>query len=394
MSPFKGLIQASGFVLDVPLLGQDEVTARVLSWWQEGAELFALPDGRWLLRLPSPAEIRAEQAPGLPVTDAVKSGTVAFPDHGELVRYRFAELTRVPVSTWLDVSGIRIDELTPLDGPEPAAERLGHPEIVAPPDLRAVARIGRRSTGSGRIPRTPRLIRWRRITLPAWVPAIAIVVIAVGLVLAVAGSGHHASTAPPAATASPIPVAGPASAPAPDSGGSAFPGLLLIPVAIVIGMSVFARRVRQARHGGQAAGVRDGRVPAGRGWLAWLAMRSPAAPIVRGKHARYLRRLTEAFEKRQWDDALRDAIALNDRSAGKWMRLRLPGRRAGALTPTPAMTGGGGSLGYGPVVFAHLQNLYQDAATWLERDGRIEEAAFVLADLLGRPLDSVSLTGK
>ena len=55
MNPFKGLIQASGFVLDVPLLGQDEVTARVLSWWQEGAELFALPDGRWLLRLPSPA---------------------------------------------------------------------------------------------------------------------------------------------------------------------------------------------------------------------------------------------------------------------------------------------------------------------------------------------------
>lgn len=395
MNPFKGLIQASGLVLDVPLLGQDEVTARVLSWWQEGAELFVLPDGRWLLRLPSPAEIRAEQAPGLPVTDAVESGTVASPDHGELVRYRFAELTRVPVGAWLDVSGIRIDELTPLDGPEPAAERLGQPEIVAPPDLRAVARIGRRSTGGGRIPRIPRLIRWRRITLPAWVPAIAIVMIAASLVLAVAGSRHHASTAPPpAATASPIPVAGPAPAPAPDPGGPAFPDLPLIPVAIVIGMSVFARRGRQARHGDQAVGVRDGRLPARRGWLARLAMRSPAAPIVRGKHARYLRRLTEAFEKRQWDDALRDAIALNDRSAGKWMRLRLPGRRTGALTPTPAITGSGGSLGYGPVVFAHLQNLYQDAATWLERDGRIEEAAFVLADLLGRPLDSVSLLEK
>jgi len=390
MSVFRGLVRTSGFVLDIPLLGRDEGIARVMSWWRDGAELSALPDGRWLLQLPSPVEVRAEQAPGLPVTDAAESGVAAFPDHGELVRYRVNELARVPVGAWLDVSGIQIGELDPLDGPEPVAERLGQPEIVAPPDLRAVAGIGRRTSRSGRTPRIPRVIRWRRIVLPAWVPAIAVVMIAVSLILAVAGSRHHATSATgPAPTASPSTASNPA--PAPDPRGSAFPGLALIPVAVAIGMSLFARRGRPPRQGGRAAGVHGGRPQANRGWLAWLAMRSPAAPIVRGKHARYLRALTEAFEKRQWDDALRDAIALNDRSASKWMRLRLPGRRTGALTPTPARGGGGGAVPWGPVVYAHLQDLYQDAATRLERDGRIEEAAFVLADLLGRPLDSVAL---
>lgn len=344
MTGFRGRTRTSGFVLDVPLLGADESIARVLSWWRDDAELFALPDGRWLLRLPSPVEIRAEHAPGLPLADAAET---TFPDHGTLVRYRISDLPHVPVAAWLDRDDIQVDELTPLDQPAPDPEQLGQPEIAKPPDLRAAAGVGRRSSKDR---------RWRRIPLPAWIPSIAIVIIALGI-------------ADPAAASS-----GP------------FLDLPFIAIALIVGRLLFVRKGWTARVPGRR------RSPSSRrGWLAGLTMRSPAAQIVRGRHARYLNRLTDAFEKRNWDDALREAIALNDSSAGSWLRLRLPARRTGELTPTPSAAVGGGSPRYGRTVISHLQDLYKSAAAQLERDGRIEEAAFVLADLLGRPLDTVSL---
>ena len=143
-------------------------------------------------------------------------------------------------------------------------------------------------------------------------------------------------------------------------------------------------RGRARRSGGSAAPQRKHR-----GTLARLVLRSPAAPVVRRKHAAYLRSLTEAFERKQFDDALRDAIALT--GSGGFTSLRLPPRRGSITGPTATRGAGGGSIPWGPTVHQHLTNLYRDAAAQLEQQGRIEEAAFVLTDLMNNVLGAVAL---
>jgi len=126
-----------------------------------------------------------------------------------------------------------------------------------------------------------------------------------------------------------------------------------------------------------------------RGAFARLVLRSPAAPVVRRRHAAYLRSLTEAFERKRFDDALRDAIAIT--GAAGFTSLRLPSRRRSIAGPTTTPGSGGASLPWGPTVHEHLSNLYRTAAEQLEQQGRVEEAAFVLNDLLGNVLGAVGL---
>lgn len=147
----------------------------------------------------------------------------------------------------------------------------------------------------------------------------------------------------------------------------------------------FARphRAPAARRGGRAA------PHAGRGTLARLLLRSPAAPVIRRKHARYLRSLTEAFERKDFGDALRDAIPLG--GSGGFTTLRLPQRRGPITGPTAGGRRGGGAIPWGPTIHQHLSRIYREASAQLEKSGRIEEAAFVLADLMGNAVGAVAM---
>lgn len=146
------------------------------------------------------------------------------------------------------------------------------------------------------------------------------------------------------------------------------------------------------RAAGRASGLPGpGRSPAppGRpGRLAALVLRTPPGDVVARRHARYLRGVTEAFERRDYDAALRRAIALGGGGAG--LSLRLPDPRRGALRASAdAGTGGRGLAVGGPTVEQHLRGLYVEAARRLEAEGRVEEAAFVRADLLQDVTDAV-----
>ncbi|MDI2126621.1 bpX6 domain-containing protein [Yinghuangia seranimata] len=122
-----------------------------------------------------------------------------------------------------------------------------------------------------------------------------------------------------------------------------------------------------------------------------VALSSPARGYLEQRHERYVRELTDAFRQGRWDDALRDAIAIGDGPAAGTMSLRVPARRVGRLVPTPqerlARTQAFGD----PTLFAHLSELYRDAGRRLEAEGRVDEAAFTYADLLGSPMEAVSL---
>ncbi len=125
------------------------------------------------------------------------------------------------------------------------------------------------------------------------------------------------------------------------------------------------------------------------GTLAKLLLRSPLRNEIGRRHARYVEALTRQFTAGDLDEALRNAIPLGGLGQAA-LSLRLPGRRD-HLRLSSSGPGGGKSVPFGPTVQQHLQQLYRQAATELEAAGRIDEAAFVLAELLNNPAECVAL---
>ncbi|MFF2078331.1 bpX6 domain-containing protein [Kitasatospora sp. NPDC058162] len=496
------VVDAAGFLLDVPLIGAAEAAERALAHWQDGALLAEVPDGRWLLRLPEPVRTRVDRAPGAPlhsVGGALVAGAGQTGAAGELVvtsggltgRHVIAELRAVEPSDWLDLSGLTLHRLGPVGAPvdaEPVETDLPRPAAV---DLRAAAGIPGRSRRAGRLLGGPARgaagVRpsWELLAVGAFVflvlylPLVCLegvsrvtVVLpaAVGLSVGLAFLLPYARarmerrmrrTAARAGRVRP-PVGASAGTAATRSVGrrewwSLFLCSLICLLGGVTGLAVdgldgrgllltllgacgatlavlpripfLADRIRAAQEGkaptvgkvgrgapgstgsgsgsatasgtGGAAGSRSARRrpprrPRGQ-WLARLALRSPAAPLLRQRHTRYLRQLSRSFRQRQWEDALRDAVRLSGGADGRpgqgLLTLRLPDRFAGALRPSPQDRGGIPTALplSGPTVHDYLTGLYGEAAEALERDGRIDEAAYVLADLLAAPAEAVAL---
>lgn len=174
----------------------------------------------------------------------------------------------------------------------------------------------------------------------------------------------------PVQVAAPVPVV----APTPDR-----PKRVDLRRAAKVGRDPAAERVaRELAAPGGGRGLRER-------LLDDLLGRAAGSAMTR-RHRQYVRELTERFERRDWDAALGGAIALG--GPGGRRSLRRPRPRTGALRPTPVQRGGGVGMPVG-TLDAHLRTLYTRAAEELERLGRIEEAAFVHADLLGSPWDAV-----
>ncbi len=322
---FHATVNAQGFVIDVPLVGEAEARRRVMAVWADGTVMRHAPDGTWIVILPSPISIRADRSPGMALTAhgsgyvgvgvdraAAKADVVVLPAGGNFTHLPLSELPLVDRSTWVTIGDVGRHRLVPLDAPPPPVSRVETAPSTTPanaPDLRAAAGVGSRSGRAARalrglVDEAPRGgWRWRRGTSP------------------------------------------------------------------------------------QGTLVRN--QTAGKGLLAKLIMRSPASRELGRRHNRYIRELTEEFNSRRWDDALRNAIALG--GTGGKLRLRLPRRRLGALRPSSHGGLSGRSIPYGQDIQQHLRTLYRTAAEQLEREGRIIEAAYVLTDLLASVGDAVAL---
>ena len=98
------------------------------------------------------------------------------------------------------------------------------------------------------------------------------------------------------------------------------------------------------------------------------------------RQAAYLRRMLRMFEDGQLDEALRHAIPLGDgrQSLGEALA---PPRRREHLGLGP-QAGPGRSLACAASLQEHLRKLYRASFDKLDREGRVEEAAFVLGELL------------
>lgn len=381
-----------GFVVEPALVGEGEARARILTAWSPGTVVRRLREGALLCVWPSAARYEARALPGLavverdgawctlPLTDAEWLDLAPVPP-GSLVRARagrvVVEVDPRPVvdpAQWLDV-----DHVVPLPtstlGAPPRA--IARPTPVAPlPDLRArllppgaqaptadlarvvevLRRVDRgeaapRGEAARREPWWPRVVAWWRAVRAARPPASSeprrgIAGVAGGLpwwrrLAAWLGRRASPTTQPPASGA--VSVAGPE------------------PVSP---LSAWLRR--------------------------WARLRA-LAPWAGKESARYLTDMLDKFERGDLAEALRHAIPLGGQAGS--------GERAAAGTPAPrtelrisprSAGGAGTSLVASDDLYAHLRRVYTLAFERLEREGRHEEAAFVLAELLQRSEEAVS----
>ncbi|MEA2600536.1 MAG: hypothetical protein QOF89_1528 [Acidobacteriota bacterium] len=113
------------------------------------------------------------------------------------------------------------------------------------------------------------------------------------------------------------------------------------------------------------------------------ALASRLSRAISRHHAAYLRRLMEMFESGDFDNALRHAVplAIPAEAGPRRFPLRPLAPRA-ELRIRPERSRPWSSAGISPEVFGELRRLYREAFHRLESQERIEEAAYLLAEVL------------
>jgi hypothetical protein len=355
---------ATGFAIDAALVGEAEARRRVLALWAPGAELRA-HGTRMVITGLIARRVRVAQAPGAPLVEqggvcaamvieprAYAAGAIVLAVHGA------AEVVagpRIEVASWIDVAALEVVAVESLGAPPAVATALA----VTAPALRAISGI------------------------PAPDPEAAAVVAAL---VAEARGAPEPARRPGSTWRARLATwldgwrAGARPAPRTARRSSA-----------ARGPSALARLRRWFRRSplALAAGAAP-REPAPRSWLGRLRDRFAAAlwrsqlgEVLGRQHAAYLQDLLALFERGELDEALRRAIpfagAGDDRP--RQLALGLPAPRAelklqlrphapGTVVPIAAQA------------MALLHARYRAAAERLEQQGRIDEAAFVLVDLL------------
>jgi hypothetical protein len=362
----RGVVEAKAFVFDERLLGAREARRRVVDAWAPGVEVFRCGD-LLVLRLAQPVRVSMQAAPGTPLVEsrgALLAAPLDAPDRevltprsGDMVLVEGGVARVVPLlecprerpEEWLDLERFRLVETVSL-GAEPAP-----PRVVAEPepfDGRAklgnipaetsemrelIAELARRrevkDTADGR--------EGKGFDVGSWLARV-FVFLARLLGRVSPPSGRTASAAGPRAEPSP----------------SFFDRLA-------------ARFDRLAM---------------------WLLRTSRLGALLGRRQAEYIARMIEMFESGDMANALRHAIPLGSLD-GLDTRSRpaygVPSPRA-SLNINPWRGRAGSSIGMGLDLMTDLRTLYRAAYERLAAQGRIEEAAFVLAELLKADEEAVA----
>ncbi|HZS05961.1 MAG TPA: bpX6 domain-containing protein [Blastocatellia bacterium] len=364
----RGFVEASGFWLDVELVGLAEARRRILALWQPGMQVFRVAGGLCVL-WPSPQRIACAHSPGVPLVAAGKA-LLAAP----LAADELKALDPAP------------DSVVLIRGGRAVVEPLSHTQLEAPEQWLAVdGFITVKPESLGRQPEQPRIVvepqafnaRDRMEGVPPAAAEMAEVLNAlVGRAKAKSGAGGRASAGEGAGLLNRL-----------KSGAAAFASVL---------KSFFART---GQPGSGNAGGMSGR-PAGlplparpsllhrfsaraRQLFARMLITTRLAGFIGRRQAEYIGRMMELFERGDLTEALKYAIPLGGEaeSALKSLALSVPTPRA-SLSISPAGTPARSSIGMGGDLLAHLRQLYRASFERLAAQGRIEEAAFVLLELL------------
>ncbi|AEI64184.1 bpX6 domain-containing protein [Corallococcus macrosporus] len=424
----RGTVKASALWLDPALLGEAEARRRILAMWSPTVSVHAVAGG-YLVELSTPRVVACDTAPGLPLTrehgvltsaplsqaerrhPRLHEDTVVLVLGGQAQTFSAGALPRVDVSAWLEVSGWRLRAPETLGAPPPPVAVL---EPLPPPS--------RERFGPGVPEPSPEAqamlarMEGRAVTAPArgpgWWARLRAKLSPEGTVVRAGADGGRVRPGWLTRLRARFSNPGTASREGGGTGGGR-PGWLA--------------RLGAAFRGPGAHGPQQGR-PHASGWLARLAAMlqgpprdaapralppsAPAAPRgpnpwgrlsdwmlrntllgewVRQRKTEYVRRLFEMFEEGDLHEALRHAIPLSkEMSDGAREALGLPGLREQLTLQTQARGGAGAVFAGGPDLYSALQQRYREAFRRFEREGRFDEAAFVLAELLGAVEEAVS----
>ncbi|NVJ16398.1 bpX6 domain-containing protein [Myxococcus sp. AM010] len=421
----RGTVRASAFWLDPALLGEAEARRRILAVWAPGLSVHAVAGG-YLVELSAPRAVACEAAPGLPLTredgllssaplspserrhPSLQEGAVVLVLGGRAQVFSAGAMPRVEVSAWLDVSEWELRSPRTLGAPPPpvpvlepvpppSRERFG--PGVPEPSVEARELLARME---GR--RAPAAAEARR---PGWWARLREKLFPDGTAARGAGGDALVRQGWLARLRAKFSHQG-ASARGGGESGRGRPGWLA--------------RLGAAFSGAGPRGPRQG--PPSSGWGARLASmfrgppreasppRTPALPPgprpwsrlsdwmmnntllgewARQRKAEYVRRLVGMFEEGDLDEALRHAIPLGkELSEDAREALGLPSPREHLTLQTEARGAAGSVFAGGAGLYSALQQRYRDAFRRFEREGRIDEAAFVLAELLGAVEEAVS----
>jgi hypothetical protein len=364
-------------VIDPRAAGAAIARRRVIDAWHPGATVHAL-DGRLVVRFARPRWIDCARAPGAALAsvgnepDALlaaapltareragiprEAGAIALVQDGLVQVARLVDAEVLDPATYLDVCAFAITEVQPLGPPplEPASR------IVA------AQALTRARLGIGEAP-----------------PELASIVIAL-----------HAARARTASSSG-----------APASWLGAIFARLAGWFATLFALPSRASNVGHARGtAGSRALVVMPREPPGSALLARASVmlrelfaaalvRARLAPFLGRRQAEYIGRMMDMFERGDLDEALRHAIPLGagngDEGGDAAPLLGLPSPRD-ALAIVVGGDAARASIFTPEDFYVEIRRRYRAAFERLEREGRIEEAAFVLAELLRESAEAVS----
>jgi hypothetical protein len=385
---------------------------RIVAAWRPGCGAWRFAQGD-LLRFAEEVVIDCDASPGWPLAEvagllcsaALAPADLAGQAHADVLlargatwqRLHLAAATPIDPADWFDVPRTLVDT---FDLRPPEAER----RVVAPParDVRAVLgpavpaaphaggqrlldALAQRSARGGRTPRPASPHEAFRTDLHGGAVKVAAVVAAAILALAAIG----------------VLVLGP------DS-GRGFGPHDLPPSLLSAGGALVVLLMRQGRGASGAPGTTTAARPGAsrvaspaaralrtlparlqarmlprrwREWAARLALTTGLGQLLGAQHSAYMRRMLRMFDEGRLDEALRHAIPLGGQEPSL-------GQSFGALGPRADLALHGArrartSIGLDDTLQAHLRTLYRRSFEQLDRQGRIDEAVFTLAELLG-----------
>ena len=367
----RGSVLAAGFKLDLAVMGITQARRRVLRLWQPGLRVLTSPARDvYFVLLPARLRIEAAQAPGEPLVrhgqllvtlplegkdiEALETfaDTVVFARGGRVESIRVSDLKEEDASTWIDTSSAILAEVQSLGAP-PAPPVFAVQEYDARRDLPGVPEA------SSELQEMIREIESKRDSVES--------------------EAHFRSMA----------------------------GALATRVRHVLGRimeklsKLFSWRSGSAaaasgsRPSPAAAPPKPGRLAQ---WMNRTATRllnlSRLSQFVTRRQARYLARMMEMLESGDVLEGLRHAIPLaGAKELMQKVSFGVPQPRSG-LSINPYGQSPSSSYGFGRDFYERLRLTYRQTFQKLEAQGRIEEAAFVLTELLGAHQEAVNFLEK
>jgi hypothetical protein len=351
----KGRVEAAGFLFDTDLLGVAETRRRILSLWESGVQVFT--DGpNYFVRLSSTIRVDSAHsvaAPLVKIEDVLSSlplsrdevDLLQAPSHSVVfAKGGIAQVAQLSSSSaespekWLDVTAFKDVKVSTLGA------AFAEPTLVAEPlpfDARA------------KLDGVPAEASERQEAIAA-------------IKSAASGNAKQSGN---------------------WSAAQELRGWLGGFISFI--SSEISQRLRSQnsatsryttlQHSGSNQGPQNG-------WLTRLGMRllhtSRLARVLGRRQAAYLSKMMEMFEHGDLTEALKHAIPFGDLSSlSQRPALGVPSPRD-SLSIFPWQGRSSTSIGLGADVMSYLYQLYRASFKRLEAQNRIDEAAFVLAELL------------